>query len=137
MHRHRRDPLFTSKYHVYSHQRIVNHVGKVVSGKSRGLIAALQQDDVVNVVLMFDAPADQINELDALSRIAGRTKPDRVRSLRLETAQHVSLRKISATRPGTIIASLKLGRSLCFRHLGQLFTSTETWIGIAAAQQLA
>src|SRR5262252_4105192 len=113
MHRHRRDPLFPSKYYVHSHQGVVNHVSKVISGKSEVLIAALQQDDVVNVVLMFDATADQIDELDALIRVAGRTKPNRVWSLLLETAQDISLRKISATRPGAVVARLKLGRSLC------------------------
>src|SRR5215510_2330789 len=129
MHRHRRDPLFASKYHRHSHQGIVNHVSKVLSGKSRGLIAALQQYDVVNVVLMCNATADQINELDALSWIVRRTKPNRVRCSALETARNISLRKISAKRPGTVIASLKLRPSLCFGHPGQLFTSTETWIG--------
>src|SRR5688500_9126072 len=99
MHRHRRDPLFTSKHQRNSHQRVVNRMSKVVSRKSRRLIAALQQHDIVYVVLMFDSTTNQINELDKLGWIVGRTKPNRIRLLGLETAHDFSLRKISATRP--------------------------------------
>src|ERR1700730_2793396 len=137
MHRHRRDPLFASKYQRDSHQRIVNGVSEVVSGKSRGLIATLQQDDIVHIVLLFDSTADQINELDALRGTVGRTKANRVWLSGRETAHDFSLRKISATRPRTVIAGLDLCRKLFFRHLGQLFPSTKTWIGMAVPQQLS
>src|SRR6266478_2304131 len=99
MQRHRRDPLFTSKYQRDSHQRVVNRVSKVVSRKSRRLIATLQQHDVVHIVLMFDSTADQINVRDPLRWTVGRTKPNRIRLSGLETAHDFSLRKISATRP--------------------------------------
>src|SRR5678816_3444941 len=99
MHRHRRDPLFTSKYHVDSHQRVVNHVSEMIGGQSRSLIAALQQHNVVHIVLMLDSPANQINKLDATRWTIGRTKPNRIRFSGLEPTQDFSLRKFATTRP--------------------------------------
>src|SRR5436190_11467882 len=114
MHRHRRDPLLTSQYHCDSHQRIVNDVRKVVSGKSRRLIATLQQYDVVHIVLMFDTTTDQINELDAPGWTIWRTKADCVRLSRFETTDHLSLCETPAARPLAVVAGVGLGRHLPF-----------------------
>ena len=44
---------------------IVNGVREVIRGKSWRLIAALQQNDVVDVILMLDASTDLVNKLNS------------------------------------------------------------------------
>ena len=126
VHWYRRDPFFSAKYHVDSHQMIVNGVGEVVGGKPWRLIATLQQHDVIYVVLMLDSAPDQINVFNAPGWTIWRTKPDSVGLSRFETTDKLSLRKIPAPRPTAVIAGLGLDLQLFLRHLGQLFTTAKT-----------
>src|ERR1051326_3037110 len=137
MQRHRRDPLLATKHQVNSHQMIIDRVRKVVRGKPWRLIAALQEHNVVYVVLMFDASADQVDELNSRRWTIRRAKANRVRLSRCETTDYLSLREIPAARPGSVIARVDLCRLLLFRHLSQLFTRAKTWVRLIAAHQLA
>ena len=70
---------------------IVNGMRKMVGRKPWRLVAALQEHDVVYVVLMFDSSADQVNELNSAWWTTRRTKADRVRLSGFETTDYFSL----------------------------------------------
>src|SRR4030095_943769 len=137
VHWYRRDPLFSTKYEGDSHQMIVNGVGEVVGGKPWRLIAALQQHDVIHVVLLLDWAPDQVNVLNASGWTIWRTKADSVGLSSFETTDYLRLRKIPAACPSAVIAGVALCRLLLFRHLSQLFTRAKTWICLVATQQLS
>ena len=116
---------------------IVHRMRKVICGKSWRLVAALQEHDIVYVVLMFDSPADQIDKLNSARWTIRRTKADRVRLLSFEPTDYLSLREIPAARPGSVIAGVDLCRLLLLRHLRQLFTRAKTRVSLATPHQLA
>jgi hypothetical protein len=70
---------------------IVNGVGEMIGWQSRRLIAALQEYDVVNVVLVLYSSSNEVNELNTPRWTIRRAKADRKRLSSFETTLYLML----------------------------------------------
>ena len=132
--RHRRDPLVAAQHEGHPHEVVVDGVGEVVGRQREGLGRALQQHDVVAVVVGLDAAPDGVVEGHPARFVRG-AEADRERQAGVERRRDPLGRRIAPDGPLAPVAEVDLGGLLALGDVGQLLLGREVGVGAAGLEQ--